>query len=273
MSAINFFLTDKVAIVTGASRGVGRAIALAFADSGADVVVASRTVSDLEDVASEIRSKGRRALVVKTDVSQKKDIENLVSQTVKLFGTVDILVNNAAQVVFSLPSKLRDEGWDKVMDVNLRGCFMLSRETSKIMIEHKRGSIVNIGSVAGMMAAPYESAYAISKAGLIHLTKIMAGELAHYQIRVNSIEVGLVKTKMSELVWKNPENNKIWESNIPMHRVAEPEEIAAVAVFLASEAASYVTGASICVDGGAILAGFNPDIMAATMPNHLRIHQ
>lgn len=273
MTPIDFSLTNKVAIVTGASRGIGKAIALAFADAGADVAVASRTVPDLENTAAEIRSKGRKALVVETDVSKKQDIENLVSQTVKTFGTIDILVNNAAQLVVSLPSKLRDDGWDKMMDVNLKACFLLARESSRVMIEHKSGSIINIGSVAGMMAVPYESAYAISKAGLIQLSRILAGELAHYQIRVNSIEVGLVKTRMSELVWKNPENNKAWENNIPMHRVAEPQEIAAVAVFLASEAASYVTGASICADGGAALAGFNPDIMGETLPKDLRIHQ
>jgi len=273
MTAIDFSLNSKVAIVTGASRGLGKAIALAFADAGADVVVAARTVSDLEDTAAEIRSKGRQALVIKTDVSQKEEIINLVDQTVKTFGTIDILVNNAAQLVVSLPSKLRDDGWDKVMNVNLKGCFLLAREASKVMIEHQKGSIINIGSVAGVMAVPYESAYAISKAGLIHLSKILAGELAHYQIRVNSMEVGLVKTKMSEVVWKNPENNKIFENNIPMHRIAETSEIAAVAVFLASEAASYVTGASICVDGGASLAGFNPDIMGATLPEDYRIHK
>ncbi|MBU2643555.1 SDR family oxidoreductase [bacterium] len=273
MTSISFSLNNKVAIVTGASRGVGKAIALAFADAGADVVVASRTVPDLEETAAEIRSKGRKALIVKTDISQKPDIENLVKQTVKTFGTIDILVNNAAQLVVSLPSKLRDDGWDKMMNINLKGCFLLARETSQVMIEHQKGSIINIGSVAGMMAVPYESAYAISKAGLIHLSKILAGELAHYNVRVNSIEVGLVKTRMSALVWKNPENRKVWENNIPMHRIAEPSEIAAVAVFLASEAASYVTGASICVDGGAVLAGFNPDIMGATLPEDLRIHK
>jgi NAD(P)-dependent dehydrogenase (short-subunit alcohol dehydrogenase family) len=268
-----FSLKGKVAIVTGAGRGIGKEIALAFADAGADVVVASRTVSDLEETAAEIQSKGSKALVVRTDVSQKQQIDNLVDQTVKAFGTIDILVNNAAQLVVSLPSKLRDDGWDKMFNVNLKACFLLAREVSQVMIEHQKGSIINIGSVAGVMAVPYESAYAISKAGLIHLSKILAGELAHYQIRVNSIEVGLVKTKMSEVAWRNPKNKKIFENNIPMNRIAEPAEIAAVAVFLSSEAASYVTGASICVDGGASLAGFNPDIMGATLPEGFRIHQ
>jgi 3-oxoacyl-[acyl-carrier protein] reductase len=120
---------------------------------------------------------------------------------------------------------------------------------------------------------PYESAYGISKAGLIHLSKMFAGELAHYKIRVNSIEPGVIKTKMSEVVWRNPEYQKSFEDNIPLHRIAEPAEVAAVAVFLASEAAGYVTGASIVVDGGLSLAGFNPDIMGATLPAELRLHK
>jgi len=273
MGKIQFSLEGKIAIVTGSSRGIGKAIAIAFADAGADVVVASRTISDLEKTADEIHSKGRRALVVRTDISRQQDIENLIETTVNEFGSIDILVNNAAQLILMLPSMLRDEGWDKMINTNLRSCFISSREASKFMIKNRKGSIINIGSVAGTMAVPYESAYAVSKAGLIHLTKVMAGELSHYNVRVNSIEVGMVKTKMTEAVWSNPQVAKIFEQGIPMHRIAEPEEIAAVALFLASDAASYVTGASICVDGGASLAGFNPDIQGMTLPEKYRIHK
>jgi 2-deoxy-D-gluconate 3-dehydrogenase len=273
MAKIQFSLEGKTAIVTGASRGIGKAIALAFADAGADVVVASRTIPDLEKTAEEIRLKGRHALVVKTDISRQQDIESLIEKTVKEFHSIDILVNNAAQLLLMLPSMLRDEGWDKMINTDLRSCFISSREASKVMIKNRRGSIINIGSVAGTMAVPYESAYAVAKAGLIHLTKVMAGELGHYNVRVNSIEVGMVRTKMTEGVWSNPQIAKIFEQGIPMHRISEPEEIAAVALFLASDAASYVTGASICVDGGASLAGFNPDIQGMTLPEQYRIHK
>lgn len=273
MFSDKFSLTDKVAIVTGASRGIGKAIALAFADAGAHVVVASRTVSDLEETASEIRRFGRRSLVVRTDISKKEDIESLFIQTIKEFGTVDILVNNAAQLLMMLPTKLRDDGWDKMIDIDLKSCFICAREASKIMTKNSKGNIINIGSVAGIMAVPYESAYSIAKAGLIQLTKVLAGELAHNNIRVNSIEVGMVKTKMSEGVWSNPQMSSLFEQGIPMHRIAEPHEIANVAVFLASDAASYITGASICVDGGATLAGFNPDIIGMTLPEIYRIHK
>lgn len=271
MAPINFSLKDRVSIVTGSSRGIGKAIALAFADAGADVVVASRTVADLEKTAEEIRSKGSRSLVVKTDISKQADIENLIEKTTKEFGTIDILVNNAAQLLLMLPSKLRDDGWDKIINTDLRSCFISSREASKVMIKNRRGSIINIGSVAGTMAVPYESAYAVAKAGLIQLSRVMAGELGHYNIRVNSVEVGMVKTSMTEAVWKNPQIAKVFEQGIPMHRISEPEEIAAVALFLASDAASYVTGASICVDGGASLAGMNPDIQGMTLPEKYRI--
>jgi len=268
-----YSLTDRVAIVTGASRGIGKAIALAFANAGADVVVASRTASDLEKTASEIKQVGRRALVVKTDISKKEEIEDLFAKTLEEFGTVDILVNNAAQLLMMLPSQLRDDGWDKMIDTDLKSCFISAREASKIMIKNGKGNIINIGSVAGIMAVPYESAYAIAKAGLIQLTKVLAGELAHNNIRVNSIEVGMVKTKMSEGVWNNPQISSIFEQGIPLHRIAEPHEIADVAVFLASDASSYITGASICVDGGASLAGFNPDIVGMTLPEAYRIHR
>jgi NAD(P)-dependent dehydrogenase (short-subunit alcohol dehydrogenase family) len=273
MSTSKFLLTDRVAIVTGASRGIGKATALAFARAGAHVVVASRTVSDLEKTASEIQQLGRRALVVKTDISKKEEIENLFTKTVEEFGTVDILVNNAAQLLMMLPSKLRDDGWDKMIDTDLKSCFISCREASKIMVKNGKGNIINIGSVAGIMAVPYESAYSIAKAGLIQLTKVLASELAHNNIRVNSIEVGMVKTKMTQGVWSNPQATRIFEEGIPMHRFAEPDEIADVAVFLASDAASYVTGASICVDGGATLAGFNPDIVGNTLPESYRIHK
>lgn len=273
MAKIDFSLKDRVAIVTGASRGIGKAISLAFADAGADVVVASRTVPDLENTAAEVRARGRRSLVVRTDVSVKEDIDNMIAQTLKEFGTIDILVNNAAQLMLMLPSMMRDDGWDKLINTDLKACFISSREACKTMMKNRKGSIINIGSVAGVMAVPYEGIYSLAKAGLTQLSRSMAGELGHYNVRVNCIEVGLVKTKMTEGVTSNPALMKSFEETIPMHRLADPEEIAAVAVFLASDAASYVNGASIIVDGGAVLSGFNADLMGSTLPEKYRIHK
>jgi len=273
MAKIDFSLKNRVAIVTGASRGIGKAIALAFADAGADVVVASRTVPDLENTASEVRARGRRSLVVRTDVSVRADIDNMIEQTLKEFGTIDILVNNAAQLMLMLPSMMRDEGWDKLINTDLKACFISSREAGKTMMKNRKGAIINIGSIAGVLAVPYEGVYSIAKAGLTQMTRLMAGELAHYNVRVNCIEAGLVKTKMMEGVSNNPELKKSFEEAVPMHRIAEPEEIAAVAVFLASDAASYVTGASICVDGGAVLSGFNADLQGQSLPEKYRIHK
>ena len=243
-------LDGKVAIVTGGSRGIGRAIALGFAEAGADVVVASRTLADLEKVAQEIEALGRRALAVETNIAVKSDVDNMVAKTVEKFGTVDILVNNAAMNIMRPIIDLREDGWDKVMNVGLKGYYMCSQAAAKIMIEKNSGSIINITSGAAVKAAPMLGAYSISKAGVAMLTQLLAVDLARYNIRVNAIGPGMVKTGFSQPMWDNPDMLKAIESGIPLGRLAEPEEIMAVALFLASDASSYITGQTIYVDGG-----------------------
>lgn len=271
MTAFDFSLTGKVAIVTGASRGIGKAIAIAFADAGADVVCASRTVDDLEKTAKEIRAKGKRALVVATDTSKKADIDAMVEQAVKEFGTVDVLVNNAARDLVVPMMRMKEEGWDKILNSGLKGYFLTAQAAGRIMMEKGKGNIINIASINASLVDPYDGVYGTAKAGVVQMTRALAGETAGYGVRVNAIAPGMTKTRMTQPIWEDAKLNEIWTGVIPAKRFAEPEEIAAVAVFLASDAASYVTGALITVDGGLSLSGFAPAMMGASMPEHLQL--
>jgi NAD(P)-dependent dehydrogenase (short-subunit alcohol dehydrogenase family) len=271
MASFDFSLKNRVAIVTGAGRGIGKAIALAFADAGADLVVSDLNVSNLESVASEIQSKGRRSLVVKADVSHKQDVDNMVAETLKVFGTVDILINNAARVSFIPLMRLREDGWDKIMDIDVKGCYLCAQAVGRVMIDNNKGNIINIGSVAGSLVNPYEGVYAAAKAAVAQLSRVLASELAHHGIRVNCIAPGVIRTKMAEAIYSNPKALKRFENIIPIGRIGEPDEIASVAVFLASEAASYLTGAVIYVDGGASLSGVSPKEFGQTMPEKYQL--
>lgn len=250
MTIPSLSLADKVAIITGGSRGIGRVIAIGFAEAGADVVVCSRTLADLEKVAGEIRALGRRSLAVEANIAVKSDVDNLVEKTLEEFGTIDILVNNAAMNIMRPLVELREDGWDKVMNVGLKGYYLCSQAVAKVMIEKKSGNIINIASGAAVKAAPMLGAYSISKAGVVMLTQLLAADLARYNIRVNGIGPGMVKTGFSQPMWGNPDMLKVIESQIPLGRLAEPEEIMAVALFLASDASSYITGQTIYADGG-----------------------
>ena len=252
MTVPRLSLEGKVAIVTGSSRGIGRAIALGFAEAGADVVVCSRTLSDLEKVAEEIRALGRRSLAVETNIATKSDVDNLVAKTVEEFGTIDILVNNAAMNIMRPLIELREDGWDKVMNVGLKGYYLCSQAAAKVMIERKKGNIINMASTAAAEASPLLGAYSISKAGVVMLTKLLAADLARHNIRVNAIGPGVVRTGFSEPIWGNPEVLKTIVAGIPLGRIAEPEDIVSVALFLASDASSYITGQTIYVDGGTL---------------------
>jgi len=243
-------LAGKVVIVTGASRGIGRAIALSFAEAGADVVVASRTLPMLEKVAGEIRALGRCSLAVAADISIKSQVDNLVQKTVEHLGTIDILVNNAAINVMRSLMELREDGWDKVMNVGLKGYFLCSQAAAKVMIERKSGSIINMASAAAAKANPALGAYSISKAGVVMLTRVLAAELARHKIRVNAIGPSIVRTELSQPLWGNPAALKNIEAGIPLGRIAETGDIVGVALFLASDLAGYITGQTIYVDGG-----------------------
>lgn len=248
-----FSLKDKVAIVTGGSRGIGKAIALGFAQAGADLVVCSRKLPDLEKVSEEIKGMGRKALAVVAHMGKREDIENLVNQAEKEFGHIHILVNNVGINPIMKPiEEITEEEWDKIMDVNLKGCFLMSQVVAKLMIKQGKGSIINITSVGGFRVSPGLGVYCVSKAGMIMLTKVLAKEWGRYGIRVNALGPGLVRTKLSQALWTNPEIMDETLKNTPLSRVGEPEDIVGAAIFLAADASSYITGETLFVDGGSL---------------------
>ena len=248
-----FPLEGKIVLITGGSRGIGKATALGFAKAGADVVIASRKLPDLEKVAEEIRGLGRESLAIAAHVGRLEDINNLVTKAVEKFERIDILVNNAGTNL-NLDSALdtQERAWDAVMNLNLKGLFFLSQAVARVMKAKGGGCIINVASMDGIRPGMLP-VYSISKAGVIMATKVMALEWAQFGIRVNVVAPGLVKTRFSEYFWNNPEVWESWVSKIPMQRPAEPEEIAGMILYLASDAAGYVTGAVITVDGGATI--------------------
>jgi len=252
VAAPSFSLSGKVAVVTGGRRGIGKAIALALAEAGADVALGDRVVDDgeLNAVSEEVKKLGRRSLAVQADITQKADVDGLVQKTLAEFGTIDILVNNAAMNIRAPLLELNEDGWDKVIDTDLKGYYLCSQAVGKIMVGQKRGNIINIASTAAMYTAPEMGAYCIAKAGVVMLTRILAVELAQYNIRVNAVAPSLVKTKFSQPLWSDPETLKQIESEIPMGRLAEPSDIVGSVLFLASDASAYITGHTIVVDGG-----------------------
>ena len=253
MSKSKFSLEGKVAIVTGGSRGMGKAIALTFAEAGADVVVCSRgRDSSLDDVAEEIRGLGRRSLAVPTDISRKADIDNMVQRVIDEFGGIDILVNNAAIIILAPLVEHSEEDWDRIIDTNLKGYYLCSQAVGRRMVDQKKGNIINMAGVAAITAAQGIGSYCIAKAGVAMLSKVLALELASYNIRVNAIAPGWVKTKFTE-PWSDPKTVKQIEAEIPLGRWAVPDEIASVALFLASDASSYITGHTVVVDGGELV--------------------
>jgi NAD(P)-dependent dehydrogenase (short-subunit alcohol dehydrogenase family) len=247
---MDFSLEGKVALVTGGSRGIGRSSALGLAQAGADVVVASRKLPDLEKVAEEIRRLGRRSLAVAAHISRMEQINNLVSKVKGEFEKIDILVNNAATNPAMDPAlDIEERAWDTVMNLNLKGLFFLSQAVAKVMKEQGGGKIINVTSVEGITPGILP-VYSISKAGVIMATKVMAREWSKYNIRVNAIAPGLTKTRFSEALWNNPEILQGAIGKTPMGRIAQPEEMVGAVIYLASDISSYVTGQVIAVDGG-----------------------
>ncbi|MCX5916010.1 MAG: glucose 1-dehydrogenase [Deltaproteobacteria bacterium] len=249
---VNFDLSGKIAIVTGGGRGIGRAIALGLAKAGASVVISSRTQKEIDGVVDEIKKSGGKALAVVTDLTVNDQLENLVQATVKEFGKIDILVNNAARSFLRSLMDLREDGWDKVFNTNLKAVWLLSRLVARKMMEQKSGRIINITTVGAEKAELGMAAYGCSKAALKMLTRCMAREWAQFGIQVNAVGPGLTKTDFSKPIWSNPEVAKHVSAAIPMGRLAEPEEIVGSVLFLASDAARFITGHSIYVDGGTL---------------------
>jgi NAD(P)-dependent dehydrogenase (short-subunit alcohol dehydrogenase family) len=252
MGTSSFSLPGKVVIITGGRRGIGKAIALAMAEAGADIAICDRVIEDgeLNAVAEEVKRLGRRSLAVQADITHKADVDALVQRVMDEFGAVDILVNNAAMNIRALLLELSEDGWDRVIDADLKGYYLCSQAVGKRMVDQKRGNIINIASIAAIKAAPEMGAYCIAKAGVVMLTRVLAVELAKYNIRVNAIAPYMVKTKFSQPLWSDPETLKELESEIPLGRLAETSDIIGAVLFLASDASSYITGHTIIVDGG-----------------------
>ncbi|HNZ10982.1 MAG: Gluconate 5-dehydrogenase [Deltaproteobacteria bacterium ADurb.Bin151] len=245
-----FNFSGKTAIVTGAGRGIGRVIAMGLAESGANVVLCSRTKTEIDAVAEEIHAKGGKALSVVTDLTVHEQLENLVNATVKEFGRIDILVNNAARSFLRGLLDLREDGWDKCFNTNVKAVWLLSRLVARRMIEQKEGKIINITTVGAEKAESGMAAYGCSKAALKHLTRCMAREWAPFGINVNAVAPGFTRTDFSKPIWSSPDVERLICQAIPKGRIAEPEDVVGAVLFLASGAANYITGDTLYVDGG-----------------------
>jgi dehydrogenase/reductase SDR family protein 4 len=248
-------LDGKVALITGGSRGIGRAIALGFAEAGADVVVASRKLPNLEVVAGEISAQGRRSLAVATHAGRKQDIENLVKRTMDEFGRIDILVNDAGtNPAYGWLVNVEEGAWDATMGVNLKGYFLLSQAVAKIMIEQKSGCIINLASVASFEPSEKMGVYSISKAGVVSLTQALALELGKYGIRVNAIAPGTTRTDMTKPLFEDKGFVEARIARTPLRSLAEPEDMVGAAIFLASDASRHITAQTIVIDGGYLIS-------------------
>ena len=251
-----FDLTGKVAIVTGSSRGIGRAIADALADQGARVVISSRKVEACVAAAEAINARHgeARAVVVPANISHKEELQHLVDETHSQLGTVDILVCNAASNPYYGPmGGISDEQFRKILDNNIVSNHWLIQMVAPDMIERKAGSIIIVSSIGGLKASPVIGAYNISKAADFQLARNLAAEFGPHQVRVNCIAPGLIRTDFARALWENPPTLKLVTDLTPMKRIGEPEEIAGAAVFLASDASTFMTGQAIVVDGGSTI--------------------
>jgi 3-oxoacyl-[acyl-carrier protein] reductase len=242
-------LENKVAFITGARRGIGRAIALELAEAGADCVLIARTAP--EELAQEIIAKGRRALALAVDVADAAACENAVKQTVKELGGFDILINNAGIADDGLLMRMKEEQWQRVLDVNLNGAFYCAKAALRPMLKSGSGRIINISSVVGQMGNAGQANYAASKAGLIGFTKSLAKEVGSRGITANAIAPGFISTDMTHVMSEEAKTALL--TQIPMGTLGEPEDVAKLALFLASPAARYITGQVMNVDGGLVM--------------------
>jgi len=250
-----FDLTGRVAIVTGGSRGIGEAIAMALSEFGARVVLASRKIEGLNAVKEKIEAAGGEAVCVAANMGKIESVQAIIDGALASFGTIDILVNNAAtNPIFGPMMMTADEAaWDKILDVNLKGIFFLTKAAAAVMAAKGKGAIINVSTEAAVRPAPGLGIYSISKAGVDMVTKSFAQELGCQGIRVNGIAPGLVQTKFSQALWSNEDIKQAVEGKIPLGRMAQPPEMAGLAVFLASDAAGFITGQTILADGGSML--------------------
>jgi len=246
-----FDLTGKAALVTGASRGIGRAIAAAMAGAGADLALVARSGDGLAQTASLAAEHGRKAFVIPADVTRQEEVAGAVAAAIEQLGRVDILVNNAGGSNFMVPfTDLRLAGWDKIMKLNLNSAVYACHAVGPHILTRGSGSIINVASVAGVVSAPFLTPYGSAKAGLISLTKSLAVEWAERGVRVNALCPGWTATDLNRVLWEDEQAGQATVAAVPMKRWGQAEEMAGPAVFLASDAASYLTGQVLVVDGG-----------------------
>lgn len=245
-------LTDKVALVTGASGGIGRSVSIALAKAGADVVINySGNLAKAEEVQKEVEALGRRAMVIKADISSADEVSAMMKAAVKSFGKIDILVNNAGITRDGSLLMMKEEDWDAVLNTNLKGVFLCTKTAAKLMLKKKYGRIINIASVVGLIGNAGQANYSAAKAGVIGLTKTSARELAARNITVNAVAPGFIQTKMTDVLPEEVKASML--SQIPLARLGTPDEVADAVLFLASDRASYITGQVISVNGGMVM--------------------
>lgn len=251
-------IAGKTAVITGASRGIGLSIAELFANAGAKVVISSRKRENLDTAEKKIKDLGGEVLSIPCHTGDQNAVDNLIKTTNDTFGNIDILVNNAAtNPHFGPILTAEDSHWDKIIDVNLKGYFRMAKGVQPSMVKAGGGKIINIASTAGLKPSPGMGVYCVSKAGVIMLTKVLAVELASDNIQVNAIAPGFVKTKFSSAIWSNEMGEQAVLKETPQKRMAEPNEISELALYLASPASSFVTGSVNVIDGGLIVGGFS----------------
>jgi len=254
----NFDLTGKVALITGGSRGIGLAIAEAYAAAGARVAVVGRKQETVDAAAEGLRRAGGDALGIAAHIGDGAAVTSLVERVAGHFGGIDILVNNAATNPHFGPFlTAEDSHWDKILDVNVKGYFRVAKACIPHMRERGGGKIINMASVAGLGPQPMMGVYCVSKAAVLMMTEVLAAELAADNIQVNAIAPGFVKTKFSQVLWSTPDIHDKLVNAVPQRRMAEPAELAGIAVYLASAASSFTTGATFVIDGGQLAGGLN----------------
>lgn len=252
MGLETFSLEGKAALVTGASRGIGAAIALAFAEAGADVALAARSTADIETLAGKIEATGRRSIAITTDVMDPEQIDACVARALAELGRIDVLVNNAGGTRFMAPAvDTRRDGWVKAIKLNLDSVFYFCQTVGKHMLERRSGSVINVSSVAGVRGSPTLSYYSAAKHGVIGLTKTLAIEWGHAEVRCNAICPGWVKTDLNRNLWEDQQQAAAWVQEQPIKRWGEVVDITGAAIWLASDASAYCTGTAIVIDGGA----------------------
>jgi dehydrogenase/reductase SDR family protein 4 len=251
-----FNLDGKVALVTGSSRGIGKAIAVALAAQSASVIVSSRTSKACEAAATEIRDLGGDAIAIRCDINRREELESLVDKSLEERGKIDILVCNAAVNPYFGPlSEIDDSAYERTMDANVKHTLLLCNRVLPQMAERRNGSVIIVSSIAGLKGTGTLGIYAISKAAELQLARNLAVEWGDRNIRVNSIAPGLIRTDFSRALWENPDVYEATISSYPLRRIGEPNDVAGAAVFLASNASEFVTGQTIIVDGGSTIGG------------------